>query len=61
MPWTHKQARLLLSKVSPLAPEQKAKMHAELHANPKLGHARKGSKRLSRASAARLKMRAMNG
>lgn len=63
MPWTRRQVRLLLSKVSPLNPEQKAKMHRELHANPQLGHARKGSTvlrrpRLSRGASKRLKTRA---
>ena len=31
MPWTEKQKRYLLSKVSPLKPSQKEKMKAELH------------------------------
>ncbi len=48
MPWTRRQVRLLLSKGSPLTPEQQQRMKAELHANPKLGHARKGSKALKR-------------
>lgn len=48
MPWTRKQVRKLLSSGSPLTEGQKAKMKAELHANPKLGHARKGSKALKR-------------
>lgn len=42
MPWTPRQTRYLLSKVSPLKPEQKDKMKAELHANPQLAHAKKG-------------------
>ena len=46
MPWTRKQVKLLLSSGSPLSPEQQDKMKAELHANPKLGHAKKGSKGL---------------
>lgn len=48
MPWTPKQVRLLLSKVSPLSGEQKSKMKAELHANPRMGHARKGSAELKK-------------
>lgn len=46
MPWTPKQVRLLLSKASPLSSTQQSKMKTELHANPKLGHAKKGSKGL---------------
>ena len=38
MPWTEKQTRYLLSKVSPLTPNQKNKMKGELHADPSLGH-----------------------
>lgn len=48
MPWTRRQVRKLLSNGSPLTEEQKNKMKAELHANPKLGHARKGSTVLKR-------------
>jgi len=48
MPWTRKQVRKLLSSGSPLNPEQKNKMKAELHADPSLGHARKGSKALKK-------------
>jgi len=43
MPWTPRQTRYLLSKVSPLTPTQKDKMKAELHANPALAYAKKGS------------------
>ena len=43
MPWTPKQKRYLLSKGSPLKPAQKQKMVSELHANPELGHMKKGS------------------
>lgn len=42
MPWTRKQVKYLLSKVSPETPAEKAKMKAELDANPALGHAQKG-------------------
>jgi hypothetical protein len=45
MPWTRKEVRYLLSKVSPLKPEQKTKMVGELHKNPSLGHATLGSGR----------------
>lgn len=48
MPWTPKQVKKLLGDKSPLTPEQKQKMQAELHANPSLGHAVKGSKALKR-------------
>ena len=46
MPWTPRQTRFLLSKGSPLRPAQKTKMKAELHADPALAHARKGSSEL---------------
>jgi hypothetical protein len=42
MPWTPRQTRFLLSTGSPLKPEQKDKMKAELHADPQLAHAKKG-------------------
>lgn len=48
MPWTRKQVKLLLSQASPLTEAQKAKMVAELHADPSLGHARKGSPELKK-------------
>ncbi len=48
MPWTPKQVRLLLSKYSPLSGQQKDKMKAELHANPQLAHAKKGSEELKK-------------
>ena len=38
MPWTPRQVRFLLSKVSPLSEGEKAAMKAELHADPSLGH-----------------------
>jgi len=44
MPWTPKQVKYLLSKESPLSSKQKAKIKRELHANPKMGHKRKGAK-----------------
>jgi hypothetical protein len=46
IPWTRDQVKFLLSKVSPLKPAQKTKMIGELHANPAMGHAKKGSKGL---------------
>ena len=49
MPWTRREVRFLLSKVSPLSSQQKTKMAGELHANPKLGHAKKGSKELKKS------------
>lgn len=42
MPWTPKQVRYLLSKVSPLSSDQKTKMVGELHDNPEMGHMQKG-------------------
>lgn len=47
-PWTAKQVRLLLSKVSPLSAEQQDKMKQELHQNPAMGHAKKGSEALKK-------------
>ncbi len=43
MPWTPRQKRYLLSSGSPLSEEQKTKMKGELHEDPSLGHAQKGS------------------
>ena len=42
MPWTRKEVKLLLSKASPLTGEQQENMKAELHADPAMGHAKKG-------------------
>ena len=47
-PWTPRQVRYLLSKVSPLKPAQKTKMVGELHQNPAMGHAKKGSEALKK-------------
>lgn len=47
-PWTQRQARKLLSDNSPLDEAQKTKMKEELHADPTMGHAKKGSKELKR-------------
>lgn len=55
MPWTRKQVRMLLSKGSPLSEEQKAKMKKELHADPSMGHARKGSSALRKQPATQLR------
>jgi hypothetical protein len=43
MPWTRRQVRYLLSSGSPLSGAQKGKMKDELHANPAMGHEKKGS------------------
>jgi hypothetical protein len=43
MPWTRQQVKFLLSNGSPLTAEQQEKMKSELHANPSMGHRRKGS------------------
>lgn len=47
MPWTPKQVRYLLSAGSPLSGGQQYKMKSELHSNPSMGHAQKGSGALS--------------
>jgi hypothetical protein len=41
--------KYLLSKVSPLTGAQKTKMVGELHADPSLGHKKKGSKALKKS------------
>ena len=48
MPWTRRQVRYLLSQGSPLTSEQRQKMLSELHADPSMGHKRKGSKALKK-------------
>ena len=48
MPWTEQQVRYLLSSGSPLAAVQKENMKTELHSNPALGHAHRGSRALKR-------------
>lgn len=52
MPWTRQQVKYLLSKVSPLDPSEKTKMKGELHAEPSLGHAQKGSSALKKGLSA---------
>jgi len=49
MPWTPRQKRYLLSSGSPLSGTQRQKMLGELHANPQMGHAKKGSSVLKKA------------
>jgi hypothetical protein len=49
MSWTRRQVKKLLSSGSPLTADQKQKMIKELHDNPSLGHARKGSKALKKS------------
>lgn len=56
-PWTRRQVKLLLSKASPLSAEQQDKMKAELHRDPEMGHARKGSAALSKEAAKRIRER----
>ncbi len=58
MPWTRKQVKLLLSRASPLSSEQQEKMKAELHADPAMGHEKKGSAALKHAAAARIRKKA---
>jgi hypothetical protein len=53
MPWTRKQVRYLLSSGSPLKPEQRTKMLGELHANPAMGHMKKGAGKLRPLSSLR--------
>lgn len=49
MPWTPRQKRYLLSSGSPLSGQQKEKMLSELHADPSLGHKKKGSEAMHKA------------
>lgn len=49
MPWTRRQVKLLLSKASPLTAKEQQKMKGELHRNPSLGHAKKGSEALKKS------------
>jgi hypothetical protein len=58
MPWTRRQVKYLLSNGSPLSSGQKQKMVGELHANPAMGHMKKGSKALSSAAASRVRKKA---
>jgi len=49
MPWTRQQVKYLLSSGSPLSGQQQTKMKGELHANPSMGHKKKGSAALKKA------------
>lgn len=49
MPWTRQQVKYLLSSGSPLSGIQQAKMKRELHADPSMGHKKKGSKALKKS------------
>jgi hypothetical protein len=53
VPWSRKEVRFLFSKASPMKPDEKAKMAAELHSNPALGHGIPGSPQMKRVSARR--------
>lgn len=55
MPWTRRQVKYLLSSGSPLSGEQKTKMKDELHADPAMGHEKKGSAELKEAARERMK------
>lgn len=55
MPWTRRQVRYLLSSGSPLSSEQREKMKGELHSDPAMGHARKGSSQLRKSTAKQTK------
>lgn len=49
MPWTRRQVKYLLDKkISPLKPAQRTKMLHELHDDPAMGHAKKGSRELKK-------------
>lgn len=48
MPYTRQQVKFLLSSGSPLSSEQETKMKGELHSNPSMGHAEKGSEELKK-------------
>lgn len=48
MPWTRQQVKYLLSNGSPLSGQQKTKMKGELHADPAMGHKKKGSAALKK-------------
>lgn len=49
MPWTRQQVKYLLDKkISPLTSTQRTKMVSELHRDPAMGHAKKGSKELKK-------------
>ena len=52
MPYTEKQVRFLESSGSPLTAAQKSKMNAELHADPSLGHKKKGSTAMKKVATA---------
>ena len=48
MPWSRREVKFLESSGSTLSSEQKDKMNAELHANPSMGHQKKGSAAMKR-------------
>jgi hypothetical protein len=48
MPFTRQQVKFLLSSGSPVSAAEKEKIKGELHADPSLGHARKGSSEMKR-------------
>jgi len=58
VPYTRKQVKYLLSSGSPLSSTQKTKMKTELHAEPSLGHSKKGSLELSEEAKRRARRRA---
>jgi hypothetical protein len=55
MPWTRRQVKYLLSNGSPLSGQQKTKMTGELHANPSMGHMKKGFKRITPTQATNIR------
>ena len=50
VPWTRQQVKYLLSSGSPLTSQQQTKMKGELHANPAMGHKKKGSAALKKSA-----------
>lgn len=50
MPYTQREVRFLLSSGSPFSEKKKNEVKAELHANPALGHGRRGSEAMKRGS-----------
>ena len=57
MPWTRKEVKFLFSSGSPLTGAQKDKMEGELHADPSLGHEKKGSKEMKRGKPAKKRLK----
>ena len=50
MPYTQREVRFLLSSASPFSNNKKDEVKTELHADPALGHQRRGSEAMKRGS-----------